>query len=423
MNYLNHHIYPITNGWLNDPNGLCYFKGNFHIFYQEDKNSPYGKHKSWGHVITKDFIHYTYLGTPIKPDSIYDKDGAYSGCAYVLDDTLHIFYTGNVKHQGDYDYILEGREHNLVHMISKDGINFVEKKCIFKNEDYPSDLTKHVRDPQITLQNGKYVMVLGARDRQNLGCILKYQSHDLLHWEYVERYYPNQHQPYMLECPNMIDDTHIICSPQGLCKDEEVQNIYEVGMYTIQDGVLTNYQKLDYGFDFYAPQVFNNTSTPYMISWMGMPDAKYTNPTILQGWQHCLTLPRTYKVKKNHLYQSVISQIQSQMTRTNVPSKNMCLKATAEGNFDLTIGNIQITYQNQTLVLNLEKCGSGRHTRSINLDVKNMEIYVDTSCIEIFLNDGYAVLSSRYYDENFEIQTNLNYTLYNLPKMTLRNEE
>ena len=54
------------------------------------------------------------------------------------------------------------------------------------------------------------------------------------------------------------------------------------------------------GFDFYAPQTFtDNSGRRLLIGWMGMPDAEeeYTNKTIDEGWQHCLTVPRELRVK------------------------------------------------------------------------------------------------------------------------------
>lgn len=49
----------------------------------------------------------------------------------------------------DYDYINSGREQNTIHMTSKDGYKISEKELILSNDDYPIDMSKHVRDPKI----------------------------------------------------------------------------------------------------------------------------------------------------------------------------------------------------------------------------------------------------------------------------------
>ena len=74
--------------------------------------------EAWGHYATKDFQTYTRHATAVSPDSKYDKNGAYSGSAIIRDDILYVFYTGNVKYEGPYDFIHEGREHNVMRVES-----------------------------------------------------------------------------------------------------------------------------------------------------------------------------------------------------------------------------------------------------------------------------------------------------------------
>ena len=65
MNYLEklkYHFKP-AKGWINDPNGLVYYKGYYHIFYQHSPNYeiPWQEPMHWGHVITKDFITFSFV--------------------------------------------------------------------------------------------------------------------------------------------------------------------------------------------------------------------------------------------------------------------------------------------------------------------------------------------------------------------------
>ena len=126
------HLFP-QSGWLNDPNGLCQLDGIHHIFFQYSPDEPKGGEKTWGHYSTKDFINYEFTGVFMKPDMPEDASGVYSGCAYVEDGQMYIYYTGNVKHPGDYDYILEGRESNTILVTSQDGIKASEKKILLRS--------------------------------------------------------------------------------------------------------------------------------------------------------------------------------------------------------------------------------------------------------------------------------------------------
>ena len=62
---------------------------------------------------------------------------------------LHLFFTGNVKIDGDYDYINEGRETSTLHVESEDGIHFGDKEEIISFEKYPEEFTCHIRDPKV----------------------------------------------------------------------------------------------------------------------------------------------------------------------------------------------------------------------------------------------------------------------------------
>lgn len=75
---------------------------------------------------------------------------------------MYLYYTGNVKHPGNFDYIKEGRGHNVCLAVSKDGVTLDSKQCLLTNRDYPAGLTCHVRDPKVFAYEGRYYMVLGA---------------------------------------------------------------------------------------------------------------------------------------------------------------------------------------------------------------------------------------------------------------------
>lgn len=63
---------------------------------------------------------------------------------------------------GDYDYIRQGRGHNVCLAVSRDGEHIDSKQCLLYSKDYPAGLTCHVRDPKVFAYEGRYCMVLGA---------------------------------------------------------------------------------------------------------------------------------------------------------------------------------------------------------------------------------------------------------------------
>ncbi|MCR4922908.1 MAG: glycoside hydrolase family 32 protein [Lachnospiraceae bacterium] len=90
--------YHAPEGFLNDPNGLVYDNGIYHIYHQHNPVSRYWENMTWGHAVTKDFIHYDFVSDTICPD---EEGVMFSGCGIKNDrgcfdlpkDALLFFYT------------------------------------------------------------------------------------------------------------------------------------------------------------------------------------------------------------------------------------------------------------------------------------------------------------------------------------------
>ncbi len=87
-------------GWINDPNGLVWFDGWYHAFYQHHPYSNQWGPMHWGHARSKDLVQWEHLPVALAPEGPEDKDGCFSGSAVVDGDTLALIYTGH-KFHGD----------------------------------------------------------------------------------------------------------------------------------------------------------------------------------------------------------------------------------------------------------------------------------------------------------------------------------
>ncbi|WP_208559213.1 glycoside hydrolase family 32 protein [Marinilactibacillus kalidii] len=427
---LSFHQQPPT-GWLNDPNGIHQKEGIYHVYYQYSPLDPEGGLKYWGHKTSKDLVHFKEEEMFLYPDQKFDCHGVYSGSAFEKEGVTHFFYTGNVKHPGKHDYISSGREQNTVHMTSQDGFTIDSREVVIDSTDYPAGFTQHIRDPKIIEKNGLFYMVLGGRTIEDKGAILLYVSEDLSKWTYTGNLLENQPKlGYMWECPDFFEldgQDILLMSPQGVEQSgNEFENIYQSGSMIGK----TNWEKLtfepsgpfielDRGFDFYAPQTFlDEKGRRILWGWMGLPDIEsdYTNPTIERGWQHALTLPRELTIEEGKLKQRPLSEykrlrkdgIETQldlseqyqsMPETSTTYEMLVKMNSPKEPITMQLSqDIVLTFDGQGFALTLGKSGFGRKTRKIDLTaLDQIQVFVDTSSIEIFLNDGEYVLTSRMY--------------------------
>lgn len=412
-------------GWISDPNGFCVHNGVVHIFHQYTPAEDLKLHKSWGHWTTTDWHHFKDEGTLMCPDSWMDKDGCYSGSGYSRNGLLHLFYTGNVLEEGDHDYIYEGRGHYVCHRASADGIHFSQKECLLKNEAYPANMSCHVRDPKVADTQGITTMVLGARTKDDRGCALLYKADesDPTRMAFMQVIDSDKRFGYMWECPDLFEldgKLYLLCCPQGVkTQGHNYENVYQNGVFAIEGDLeggnleARDFQELDRGFDFYAPQtMLDEKGRRILLGWVGMPDAEYTYPEKEDLWIHCLTLPRQLTRKNDQVYMRPIDEVYEQIRgrkklelKENQPetleSPVFYLKLDiASKPFAISVRNdADIVWDGSVLTLRMNESGAGRSERHIDLsDMRTLEIFSDVSSLELFVDEGRYAMTTRVYD-------------------------
>ena len=412
------HLTPPT-GWLNDPNGLCYFRGEYHVFYQYHPFGPACGLKFWGHCKSRDLLSWERLPVMLCPDLPCDVHGAYSGSALCEEEGLYLYYTGNVKLEGNYDYVHNGREANTVLAYSPDGVRLAWKRLLMRNADYPAGLTCHVRDPKVWKQDGVYYMVQGARTDADTGAVLVFASQDKLHWKHINTLRTPEPFGYMWECPDLFQldgQWFLMVSPQGVeRKGPGYENRYACGYFPLRGDFRGAYSlgpfvPLDYGFDFYAPQTFSDGARRLLIGWMGMPDADYHNPTAARGWQHCLTVPRELYREGERLHMRPVRELEGlrEASRTAAITGGQTLdlpplfeaEIACAGPLALELSGVSLTAGDGLLTLTIQEGGYGRTVRRAPLKaLRSLRVLADTSALEFYANDGEAVLSARWYPD------------------------
>lgn len=418
-----YHLAPPT-GLLNDPNGLIFDGNQYHIFYQWFPYDALHGMKHWKHFITRDFQHYQEADTLI-PDELFESHGCYSGGAILWQDKIVAFYTGNTRRPSDNARI----PHQNIALFDKSG-KLLEKRCIINQA--PQGYTEHCRDPKpFVTAEGKIRFVLGAQRENLTGTALLYEMDDLhsesrLLGELAVQDFDNRNV-FMWECPDLFQlggQDVFVWSPQGKTREaHRFQNnyhaTYAVGKLTDLTLSASQLEELDYGFDFYAPQTVQN-SDRILFGWVGLPDLTY--PTDRYQWHSMLTLPRQLRLQNGKIVQQPIVQLGEKQAvelhgKSAIPHLDTgYLQLSVENQplvarfFENEAGQyLELRYENGVFSLDrshseqtelMQQFGSVRHCEVEHL--QTIDLYFDRSVLEVFLNGGEKVLTSRFFIENRE---------------------
>ncbi|WP_141430998.1 glycoside hydrolase family 32 protein [Bacillus sp. 03113] len=432
---LGYHIMPPAN-WLNDPNGLVQFNGEFHAFYQ---HHPYDENwgpMHWGHVKSKDLVHWEHCPVALAPGDDCDKDGCFSGSAVDNNGELTLIYTGHHVLDKEKDIIYQNQ--NIA--VSTDGIHFEKagENPVIANA--PSDSSMHFRDPKVWKHEDHWYMVVGNSTMDKVGRVILYRSLNLRSWEYIGVLAQSDGTVgYMWECPDFFEldgKSVLLFSPQGMEPEgDSYQNLFQtgslIGDYDYETNTFAHgsFTELDHGHDFYAVQtLLDDKGRRIAIGWMDMWESNM--PTKADGWSGALTIPRVLTLGANQeLLMNPVEELKllrqaEHIECTNeiisgsylVETKEELLEIKAVFNLEnsdsetvgLKIRGINqeetiISYDIKKQTLTLDCSNSGKKEDGIRRTALNaneqlhLHIFLDRSSIEVFANEGQKTMTSRIY--------------------------
>lgn len=227
----------------------------------------------------------------------------------------------------------------------------------------------------------------------------------------------------MWECPDLfaLDGTHVlICCPQGLAREpHRYLNTYPAawmsGVFDYQRGAFEHgaLHELDAGFEFYAPQTtLAEDGRRILIGWMGVPDGEeMLQPTRAQGWIHQMTCPRELRYRDGKLWQTPVRELEMLREEELHWQGNACDAPELDASrleFELSAacakldfaGALHLTVDGNGLRLERASLQTGETlTRYWLGEVHHLRVLCDRSSVEIFINHGEGVMSSRYFPD------------------------
>lgn len=444
------HFHIASNGgWINDPNGLCYYKGRWHVFYQLHPYSTKWGPMHWGHVSSADMLTWRREPIAFAPSLEEERDGVFSGSAVITDDSnLRFYYTG---HRWKYGRDVLGGDWQVQMLAEPDNdeLTSITKRGMII--DCPLDeVDQHYRDPKVWKTDDKWYMTFGVSTKNHRGQMWLLESNDMDHWTYdcvlFEHPDPNV---FMLECPDFfpIQDPHgnekwvigfsaMGSKPSGYMNRNVNNAGYMIGSWTPGESFIpeTEFRLWDWGHNYYAPQSFNDGKRQIVYGWM----SPFVEPIPMQddGWCGNLTLPREITLGSDgDLHTTPVSELEGlrqDKTERNdftlAPNETVRLADNAQATeielsidlesttaervglkvhatVDGTYTYIAYDQQTQRIVIDRQAAYAGdRGYRAAPVSDEelaagklDLRVYVDRGCVEVYSNNGRQAMSSYSY--------------------------
>lgn len=296
-------------GWANDPNGLIYADGAYHLYYQYNPNDIKPASISWGHAKSFDLIHWINMPIAIPSfENSGEKGAIFSGCCVLDKSNLTGVIPSNSSNLVPVIAIytlssnVTGQSQCMAYSIDN-GVTFTQyaNNPIIENPGIPD-----FRDPNIFERNGIFYMALAVKDRLQF-----YSSKNLLSWKYLSDFgvSPNEgDKSGVWECPSLItlkderNNEHdlIILSVNNNNDLHFGQTEYFIGKWNgtaFNSYNKTTVLRVDYGFDNYAGIPFHNDPKDRVILIGWMSNWMYAPVTPTTAWRGQMTVARELSLK------------------------------------------------------------------------------------------------------------------------------
>lgn len=293
------HFTPKKN-WMNDPNGLVYFEGEYHLFFQYNPSSNNHDNMNWGHAVSKDLYHWEELDTAIKPDEL---GTIFSGSAVVdKNNTSGLFESGSGGIVAIFTHDGDSQQQSIAY--SKDnGRTFIKYDG---NPVIPNTEIVDFRDPKVFWHEDseKWVMSLACGDH-----IQFFNSPNLIDWTYLSSF-GKEYRSHIgvWECPDLlylsVEGSHekkwvLIISinddgPNGGSAMYYFTGSFDGQSFQPDQSPEDDLKWVDEGKDFYAAVSWDNTDEKYWIGWMN--NWQYAESVPVSPWRSAMSLVRRISI-------------------------------------------------------------------------------------------------------------------------------
>ena len=288
----------VPRGWANDPNGLVFFDGEYHLFYQHNPDDTVWGPMHWGHAVSVDLVNWTHLPIALYPDEL---GTIFSGSAVI--DQANTAGFSDAAMVAIFTHNDNGRQMQSVAHSTDKGRSWA--KYAGNPVLEPPNNIRNFRDPKVfwyeTAETGHWVMVVSAGN-----AVLFFTSDDLLTWQTSGGFGLTHGATCgVWETPDLFQlavdggpETRWVlavaiggCAPAGGSGVQYFVGQFDGRTFT-NDNAEDTILWVDYGADFYAPQSWSNAPDDRRV-WLGwMNNWTYAQDIPTSTWRGSFTVPR-----------------------------------------------------------------------------------------------------------------------------------
>ena len=403
-------------GWMNDPNGMFFKDGVWHLYFQ---HNPYGsqwENMTWGHSTSTDLIHWTFQGDPVQPDA---WGSIFSGSSVV-----------------DKNNTAGFGENAIVALYTSAGENQTQSMAYstdngktFTKYDGNPIITSNVpdfRDPHMFWNEDikKWNMILAAGQQMNI-----YSSDNLKDWKF-ESSFGAEYGSHggVWECPDLMkmkvrgtdkEKWMLVCNinpggPSGGSATQYFVGDFDGHKFTCESKPEVT-KWMDYGKDHYATVTFDNAPNGRHVALAWMSNWQYANQVPTLQYRSANSIPRDLGLfeYKGNTYCSVTPSEEITAARSKKPSKSLSeaceMVVNLKGDATITLSNskgekVVMTYKAKDETFSMDRTLSGNTdfssdfaaitTAPVYGKMNKLRIFIDKSSIEVFDNDGKMAMTN-----------------------------
>ena len=429
-------------GWMNDPNGMFYKDGVWHLYFQYNPYGSQWENMTWGHSTSTDLIHWTFQGAPIEAD-VWGT--IFSGSAVVDHNNTAGFGKGAV-----------------VAMYTSAGEN--QTQSIAYSNDNGQTFTKYDGNPVLTSNTPDYrdPHVFWNEDIKRWNMIMAegqhmdiYSSADLKEWKLESQFgaeYGNHGGVW--ECPDLMKmkvrgtDQYkwmLLCNinPGGPFGGSATQ--YFVGQFDGHKFTCESAPEvtkwMDYGKDHYATVTFDNAPDGRHVAMAWMSNWQYANQVPTMQYRSANSVPRDLDLYEyqGQTYCGVTPSPELAAARPKKATKTLTeaceMVVTLRGNATITLANdkgeqVVMTYDEKSRTFAMDRTKSGQKEFSddfaaltvapVHGKMSQLRLFIDRSSIEAFDADGKMAMTNLVFPtkpyNKVLVKGKAKYVVYNLNK-------